>query len=88
MYRFNCATVLYLFLETLESCGAKIELLEPHPELPDLVFTANAALVRGKNAYLSHFFNKERVGERQQNLKWFQSNGYSVFGGTDISYEG
>src|SRR6202034_4356417 len=30
--------------ETLKSLGVQLELMEPHPGLPDLVFTANAGL--------------------------------------------
>lgn len=32
--------------------------------LPDLVFTANAAVVKGDTAYLAHFKHQERQPER------------------------
>jgi N-dimethylarginine dimethylaminohydrolase len=46
----------------LESAGAVLETLEPVPGLPDLVFTANAAVVLDRKAVLAQF----RHGERQQ----------------------
>src|SRR4029077_10391490 len=35
-------------VRTLRAAGADIELLDPHPDLPDLVFTANAGIVNGR----------------------------------------
>jgi len=39
----------------LAATGAAIEILPPAPELPDLVFTANAAVVLGGKAVLARF---------------------------------
>lgn len=47
----------------LEDLGAAIELVEPQKGLPDLVFTANAALIRGGKAVLSRFRHPQRQGE-------------------------
>jgi N-dimethylarginine dimethylaminohydrolase len=43
--------------------GQTVELVEPVPGLPDMVFTANAALVRDGRAVLSRFHHPERQGE-------------------------
>ena len=43
--------------------GAAIELLAPVPGLPDLVFTANAAIVLDGRALLAHFRHPERQRE-------------------------
>jgi N-dimethylarginine dimethylaminohydrolase len=43
--------------------GQTIELVEPRPGLPDMVFTANAAVIRDRRAVLSHFAHSERQGE-------------------------
>jgi N-dimethylarginine dimethylaminohydrolase len=43
--------------------GQDVQLVEPVRGLPDMVFTANAALVRGGNAVLSRFRHPERQGE-------------------------
>src|SRR5689334_4308239 len=49
--------------DTLRGLGATIELLAPVPGLPDLVFTANAAVVFNGTALLSRFRHSERAGE-------------------------
>jgi arginine dihydrolase len=43
--------------------GAQIELVPPVPELPDLVFTANAAVVLDGKALLARFRHAERQAE-------------------------
>ncbi len=53
-------------VETFRSAGdVRIELVDPLPGLPDLVFTANAALVSGRMAIVSSFRFEER--RREQN---------------------
>jgi len=47
----------------LSGLGAAIELVEPQAGLPDLVFTANAALICGGRAILSRFRHPQRQGE-------------------------
>jgi N-dimethylarginine dimethylaminohydrolase len=47
----------------LKKLGAAIELLPAEPELPDLVFTANAAVVMDGVALLAHFRHPERQRE-------------------------
>jgi len=47
----------------LAATGAAIEILPPAPELPDLVFTANAAVVLGGKAVLARFRHSERQNE-------------------------
>ena len=47
----------------LSDLGVGIELVEPQPHLPDLVFTANAALIFGGKAVLSRFRHPQRQGE-------------------------
>ena len=43
--------------------GADIEFVDPKPDLPDLVFTANAAIVLDGKALLSRFRHPERKRE-------------------------
>ena len=45
---------------------AEIELLRPLPHLPDMVFTANAGLVREDAFIPSHFKHPERHWEETQ----------------------
>jgi N-dimethylarginine dimethylaminohydrolase len=49
--------------QALTAAGAAIETLEPAPGLPDLVFTANAAVVLDRKVVLARFRHGERQGE-------------------------
>lgn len=49
----------------LNSLGAAIELVTPQPGLPDLVFTANAAMIFHGRAILSRFRHEQRQGEER-----------------------
>ena len=62
----------------LEELGAQISLLEPVAGLPDLVFTANAALVVHDLAVLSRFRHSQRQGEEPHFEAWFQAHGFRV----------
>jgi len=53
--------------------GASIERVDPQPGLPDLVFTANAAIVLDGKALLSRFRHPERKGEQSVFADAFQS---------------
>ncbi|MDF5708365.1 MAG: TIGR00300 family protein [Nostoc sp. S4] len=57
---------------------AIVDLVPPEKGWPDLVFTANAGLVLGKNVVLSRFLHKERQGEEPFFKQWFEANGYTV----------
>lgn len=62
--------------DLLISLHVDVRLLEPIRGLPDLVFTANAALVCHDVAYLSSFRHAARQGETPVNEAWFQSQGF------------
>jgi N-dimethylarginine dimethylaminohydrolase len=49
--------------QAMDAAGATIEMLEPAPGLPDLVFTANAAVVCDRKAVLARFRHGERQSE-------------------------
>ena len=61
-----------------EELGASVELLEPVPGLPDLVFTANAGYVQGDLFVSSSFKHPQRQGETPHFDAWFQSHGYRI----------
>ena len=66
-----------------------VDLVEPQPGWPDMVFTANAGLVLGKTVVLSRFFHKERQGEEPYFKQWFESQGYTVHElPKDLPFEG
>lgn len=48
---------------TYDRLGVAVDVVEPRPGLPDMVFTANAAVVWKGNAVLSSFRHPERQGE-------------------------
>jgi N-dimethylarginine dimethylaminohydrolase len=49
--------------EALTNAGAAVETIEPAADLPDLVFTANAAVVLDRRAVLTRFRHVERRNE-------------------------
>jgi N-dimethylarginine dimethylaminohydrolase len=64
--------------ELLEACGADIRLLPAQPGLPDLVFTANAAMIFQSTAILARFRHPERQGEETIDAAWFETQGLRV----------
>ena len=62
----------------LEESGAKISLVEPVAGLPDLVFTANAAVIFRELAIIAHFRHAERQREEPQFAAWFAAHGFTV----------
>ena len=64
--------------QILEELGARVSLLEPQPGLPDLVFTANAALVYRDTAIISRFRHAQRQGEEQHDAAWFAAHDFHV----------
>jgi N-dimethylarginine dimethylaminohydrolase len=61
-----------------ERIGAHVELVEPAPGLPDLVFTANAGLVHEGKVILSRFRFPVRSGEEPVFAHWFREHGFEV----------
>ncbi len=57
---------------------AQVLLVEPQPGSPDMVFTANAGLVRDGIVALSSFQHKERQGEEPHFRRWFSESGFAV----------
>ena len=57
---------------------ADVLLVEPQPGSPDMVFTANAGLVRDGIVALSSFHHAERQGEEPHFRKWFADSGFSI----------
>jgi N-dimethylarginine dimethylaminohydrolase len=57
---------------------ADIEVIAPQPNLPDMVFTANAGVVSENKAIASHFVPHERRPEESYFKSWFKNNGYQL----------
>src|SRR4051794_29108940 len=57
--------------------------------MPDLVFTANAALIYKRMAVLSHFRHPQRQVEEPVDQAWLAANGFEVqVLGPDVYFEG
>ncbi len=74
---------------TLTEAGAGVELLEPQPDLPDLVFTANAGTINNGRYVPSRFRHPQRQPEVDHDVAWFEAHGYEVLRLPDgIGHEG
>jgi ornithine aminotransferase len=58
---------------TYERLGAVVEVQAPARGLPDMVFTANAAMVLDRKVLLARFACAERRGEERHNLAFFEA---------------
>jgi N-dimethylarginine dimethylaminohydrolase len=58
---------------TYERLGARVDVQPPQPGLPDMVFTANAALVLDRKALLARFRCAERQGEEPHDRAFLQA---------------
>jgi N-dimethylarginine dimethylaminohydrolase len=75
--------------DRLIRAGAYLRYIEPSPDFPDMVFTANAGLVKDKTVVLSNNRHKERQGESPLFKQWFLEHGYRVIElPKDIYFEG
>ena len=67
-----------LYRTLTEDVGANVELVPQAEDCPDMVFTANAGLVRGKYCILANFRHPERQVEEPHYRAWFEENGFKV----------
>jgi N-dimethylarginine dimethylaminohydrolase len=64
--------------QLLEDNGAAVSCLAPVAGLPDLVFTANAALIFKDLAIPANFRHPERKGEEVHARQWFCEHGFRI----------
>ncbi len=57
---------------------AAVELIEPARGLPDMVFSANAALILGRRAILARFRHAERRPEEPHWRQWLARRGFEI----------
>jgi N-dimethylarginine dimethylaminohydrolase len=62
----------------LVDLGVDVRLMPPHKGLPDMVFTANAALIHRQTAIVSRFRHEQRQGEEEHDAAWLVENGFDV----------
>lgn len=78
---------LYKILK--EDLNVDVKLVEPREDVPDMVFTANAAVMYGNKAIISRFKYPQRQPEEEYYAQWFRENGYEVITMPDnIAFEG
>jgi N-dimethylarginine dimethylaminohydrolase len=65
-------------VETYRSLGHTVEIVEPLPGLPDMVFAANCGLVLGGRALASRFRHAERRGEEAPYRSWLAARGFET----------
>jgi N-dimethylarginine dimethylaminohydrolase len=63
---------------TLRAAGATVEIQPPEEDWPDLVFTANAGIVNGRQFVPARFRHPERQGETAHDVAWFSAHGFDV----------
>ena len=57
---------------TYMSLGHTVDLIDPEPDLPDMVFAANGGLVVGGHAYSAKFRHEQRQAESQAYRNWLK----------------
>lgn len=65
-------------VEKLEKLQIKVEYIDQKKNLPDMVFAADQGIVKQNQMLLSNFKYKERQGEGEAYLPWFEKNGFDV----------
>jgi N-dimethylarginine dimethylaminohydrolase len=76
-------------VETLQCAGdVHVECIEPRAGVPDLVFTANAALISGRLAILSSFRYSERRREQQTYRNFLTKSGFATIVLQQTFFEG
>lgn len=62
--------------DTYERLGHRVEVIEPQPGLPDMVFAANSGTVIDGQVLGARFFAHERAPEADHYRRWFLANGF------------
>jgi N-dimethylarginine dimethylaminohydrolase len=62
--------------DTYEALGHQVELIDPEPGLPDMVFAANSGTVIDGVVLGSRFRAEQRAAEADHFRRWFLRNGY------------
>lgn len=62
--------------DTFRRLGHTVDLVEPVPGLPDMVYAANGGLIVGDTAIVARFKHSQRAGESVAYARWMRSAGY------------
>jgi N-dimethylarginine dimethylaminohydrolase len=67
-----------VLIQTYRDLGFQIELIDPIPGLPDMVYSANGGFVLDGIAYGAKFHHAERSPEGPAYMQWFAQQGLEV----------
>jgi N-dimethylarginine dimethylaminohydrolase len=70
-------------VEAYRSTGHRVDLLQPLPGMPDMVFAANGATVVDGHTLPAKFANEQRAAEVGVHAEWHRRNGI-LYGGGDL----
>ncbi len=62
-------------VEAFRSAGHRVDLLDPVPGLPDMVYAANGATVVDGRVLIARFANPQRAAEADRHEAWHRRNG-------------
>lgn len=71
--------------DTYVELGHTIELIDPLPDLPDMVYSANGAVMADGRVYSAKFTYPQRMAEGPAYEKWFRNAGYEAVTATEIN---
>jgi N-dimethylarginine dimethylaminohydrolase len=71
--------------ETYEQLGHTVELVDPVPDLPDMVYTANGATVVDGVAYTARFRYPQRAAEAPAIEAWLAEAGFTIVRATQVN---
>lgn len=74
--------------DTFVGLGHDVQLIEPVPGLPDMVFAANGAIVIDGKVLVARFRHPQRQGESAAYLEWFRLAGWSTLQQAEYVNEG
>ncbi len=74
--------------QTYLDLGHEVEVIEPVPGLPDMVFSANCGLVVDGRILGANYRHDERKGEAPAYRQWFAEAGYDVVRPSEAISEG
>jgi N-dimethylarginine dimethylaminohydrolase len=61
-----------------QNLGLKVNLVQPQPQLPDMVFAADQGLVKNQQFVLANFRFSQRQPEQAIYRQWFANHGFQV----------
>ncbi|MEG8277203.1 dimethylargininase [Streptomyces sp. AHA2] len=69
----------------LQEAGHSVALVDPEPDLPDMVYAANGALVVDGKVLGARFRHPERAAEGTAYLRWFRQQGFRAVASRSVN---